>query len=39
MVGGIWNSFKTFGKCKTLTWKVKKRNGVSILCVILMEDG
>jgi hypothetical protein len=26
-VGGIWNSFKTFGRCKILTWRVKERNG------------
>lgn len=25
--GGIWNSFKKFGRCKTFTWKVEERNG------------
>jgi hypothetical protein len=35
-VGGIWRSFKTFGRCKTLTWRVEEKNGER--CTYLVCD-
>jgi len=26
-VGGIWDSFKTFGRCRIFIWRVEERNG------------
>jgi len=39
--GGIWNSFKKFGRCRTSLgeWKRGMEKEICTLCVILIKDG